>query len=286
MKVEMRNILIGLCFLHVSLIVAQSDSQIVTETYKTVDTTMLEMEIHFPTDMETLKDYPAIVFYFGGGWNGGNIGQFRPHAKYFSQRGLICVLADYRVRSRQGATPFQSLKDANSAIRYLRIHADRLQIDPDKIIASGGSAGGHLAAATALTRGFYEIGEDPTISAIPNALVLFNPVIDNGPGGYGYDRIGPAYRAFSPLHNIQEGAPPTILFCGTNDRHIPEVTLEYYKTVMEKVGSRCDLHLFQDQTHGFFNYNKRGYYNKTVIATDQFLASLGYIDGAHKIETE
>jgi hypothetical protein len=49
---------------------------------------------------------------------------------------------------------------------------------------------------------------------IPNALVLFNPFIDNGPGGYGYDRIGDACKSFSALHNIKNGTPPTILFLG------------------------------------------------------------------------
>ncbi|MFT6809269.1 MAG: acetyl esterase [Saprospiraceae bacterium] len=260
-------------------IFGQRDSNITEEIYKKVDTTSLSMEIHYPSEMEDGKRYPAMIFYFGGGWNGGSISQFRPHAEYFSSRGLICVLADYRVKSRQGATPFQSLKDANSAIRYLRIHADRLHIDQYRIIGSGGSAGGHLAAATAMTNGFLESGEDVTVSTKPNALVLFNPVIDNGPGGYGYDRIGPAYKEFSPLHNIQEGTPPTIIFCGTDDKLIPVATLDYYKTVMEKVGSRCDLHLYPNQTHGFFNYAKRDNYNKTVIAADNFLSSLGYITG-------
>ena len=253
---------------------AQDKTQVV---YKKIDTTTLKMDIYYPPGYDIKNSYPAIVFFFGGGWTNGSIGQFEPHAKYFSGRGLVCFLPDYRVYSRQQTTPFESLKDAKSAIRYIRKHAGDFHIDTSKIVASGGSAGGHLAAATALIDKYNENGEDLSISCIPNALVLFNPVIDNGPGGYGYERVGNEYKDFSPLHNIKKGAPPTIFFLGTNDKLIPVETAEYYKKVMEKVQSRCDLKLFEGQGHGFFNSSNSDYYKKTVFEADNFLQSLGYL---------
>ena len=183
-------------------------------------------------------------------------------------------------------TPFESVKDAKSAIRYIRKNASKFNIDPDKIIGSGGSAGGHLAAATALVDTYYESTDDLSVSCIPNALVLFNPVVDNGPGGYGFERIGESYKEFSPLHNIREGAPPTILFLGTNDNLIPVETAEYYKIVMEKVSSRCELHLYQGEGHGFFNYNKFENYKNTVAKTDDFLQSLGYLSNQPMVKIE
>jgi acetyl esterase/lipase len=247
--------------------------------YKQIDTVQLQMDIYYPEQMENGKTYPGMVFFFGGGWNGGTVKQFEPHARYLSSRGIICFLADYRVKNRQGTTPFESLMDAKSAVRYIRKHAGEFQVDPDKIIAAGGSAGGHLAAATALVQPYNEPG-DPPVSCVPNALVLFNPVIDNGPGGYGYERIGEHFFAFSPLHNIRAGAPPTIFFLGTADNLIPVETAEYYQTVMEKVGSRCELHLYEGAGHGFFNKGRAGgHYYKTVLATDKFLTALGYLSG-------
>ena len=77
--------------------------------YKQVDSTSLYLEIDYPPGYETTKSYPAIVFYFGGGWNGGTTGHFEPHARYFAERGLVCFRVDYRVNSRQGTTPFESL---------------------------------------------------------------------------------------------------------------------------------------------------------------------------------
>jgi acetyl esterase/lipase len=247
--------------------------------YKEVDTTRLFMEIYSPDSMHPDSSYPAMIYFFGGGWNGGSTQQFKPHAEYFSSRGVICFLVEYRVKTRNHTTPFESLMDAKSAVRFVRANASSFHVDPSKIIASGGSAGGHLAAATALITPFNEETDDFSVSCIPNALVLFNPVIDNGPGGYGYERVGYKYKEFSPLHNIIEGAPPTLFFLGTHDRLIPVETARYYKMVMEKVGSRCDLFLYEEAGHGFFNFRSPHYYSKTVYETDRFLHSLGYLKG-------
>ncbi len=255
-----------------------------TLVYKNVDTSQLVLVVDYPPDFDASKNYAAMVFFFGGGWNGGNTSHFEQHARYFAARGMICFRADYRVKSRQGTSPFESLKDAKSAMRYIREHAVDLHIDPNKIVASGGSAGGHLAAATALITGYNEGSDLLYYSSVPNALVLFNPVMDNGPGGYGYERVGEAYLSFSPLHNIRAGAPPTILFLGTKDKLIPVETAEYYNVVMDKVGSRCEVLLYEGQGHGFFNYGNTKYYKETLSVANEFLVSLGYLEKEPEIE--
>jgi acetyl esterase/lipase len=195
-------------------------------------------------------------------------------------------LVDYRIKSINNTTPFESVKDAKSVIRYIRTKESSFNVDSSKIIASGGSAGGHLAAATALLDSYSETTDDLSISCIPNALVLFNPVFDNGPGGYGFEQIRDEYKNFSPLHNIKKGAPPTIVFLGSNDKHIPVETAAYYKKVMEKVGSRCDLKIYDGQNHGFFNYKNLEYYKKTVMEADAFLVSLGYLNNEPVVNIE
>jgi len=245
--------------------------------YKQTDTTKLFLSVYFPNGFDSTKSYPAMVFFFGGGWINGNLKQFEPHAKYFSERGYVCFLADYRVESRNKTTPFESLKDAKSAIRFIRKHAECFHVDTARIVACGGSAGGQLAAACALTTKYTEAYEDLSISCKPNALVLFNPVIDNGPGGYGFDKIGNEYVNFSPLHNIKKGAPPTIIFQGTNDNFIPVKTVYLFKKLMQQDGNRCDLILYEGMGHGFFNYQNYDNYKKTIFETDTFLISLGYL---------
>lgn len=252
--------------------------------YKQVDTISLFLYADYPPDFDTSQRLPAIVFFFGGGWTGGSCDQFAPHARYLAERGLICFRADYRVYGKHGTTPFESLRDAKSAMRFVRAHADELGVDPDQLIASGGSAGGQLAAATAVIEGFNEADEDLSTSCVPNALVLFNPVFDNGPGGYGYERIGQQYKDFSPLHNLGGEMPPTIVFFGTEDPLVPVETARYFKTVMERTGSRCDLYLYEGEGHGFFNYRSFENYRSTLGRADTFLVSLGLLERDPVIE--
>ena len=249
-----------------------------TFTYKSIDTVNLSVEMFYPKGYDQKQSYPAIIFFFGGGWVRGTTEQFRPHAEYLSSLGMFCFLADYRVSDRHQTTAFESLMDAKSAVRFVKSLGSKYSIDTTRIVASGGSAGGHLAAATAIIEGYNDPADDLSIDCKPDALVLFNPVIDNGPGGYGFDRIGDAYKDFSPLHNITKEAPPTIFFLGTKDNLIPVETAEYYRAVMEKVGSQCNLFLYEGQGHGFFNYRNKEYYDKTVGEMEGFLKSLRYLD--------
>jgi len=244
----------------------------IKEIYKTTPEDSLSLEVYLPQDKDESR--PAMIFFFGGGWNGGSTDQFRPHAEYFAQKGMVSVLADYRVHSRHQTNPFEALEDAKAALRYLKINAEKWGIDSSRIVAAGGSAGGHLAAATALTKDFDAAHK---INPKPAALVLFNPVIDNGPGGYGHERIGNRYKEFSPLHNIEEGAPPTLFFLGTEDRLIPVITAQYYQMVMEKVGSYCELILYEGEGHGFFNFKNQDIYQQTITETTTFLTKLGFI---------
>ena len=246
--------------------------------YKQIDSIELFMEYYSPPKVDSADLRPAMIFFYGGAWKRANFYQFEQHAKYFSERGIACFLADYRVKDKHNSSPFEALKDAKSAIRYVRKYAEDFGIDPTKLIAAGGSAGGHLAAATALILHHTAATDDLNISCIPNALVLFNPVIDNGPGGFGYDRVGDSFPMFSPLHNIRRGAPPTLIHLGTNDPLIPVETAAYYKMVMEKVDSKCELELYEGKKHGFFNYKYFDVYKETVQKTDRFLQSLGYLN--------
>ncbi|WP_372772916.1 alpha/beta hydrolase [Mangrovibacterium sp.] len=250
-------------------------------TYKVVNSDTLDLILRYPPKFKQSKTYPTIIFFFGGGWNGGTVDQFKPQAEYFAERGMITVLADYRVKSRHKTSPYEAVADAKSAIRFLRQHADELNINPEKIAASGGSAGGHLAATCGVCPGLDEHGEDLAVSSRANALVLFNPVFDNGPDGFEHKRMGDRWMEISPAHNIKKGTPPTIVFLGREDHLIPASVAENYKQKMEEVGSRCDLFLYDGAGHGFFNNDKYEgeFFKKTVHEADLFLKSLKYLKG-------
>ncbi|MDU0353278.1 alpha/beta hydrolase fold domain-containing protein [Paraglaciecola aquimarina] len=168
-------------------------------------------------------------------------------------------------------------------MRWVRSHAIELGINPNMIAAGGGSAGGQLAIAAAVLKDFDEEGESTSVSPRPDALALFNPAFDNGPNGVGYDRVKSYWKQFSPLHNLNENVPPTIVFLGTKDKLIPVETAQLFKYKMEQNGSRCDLFLYEGQIHGFFNRNKKiNRYHETLSELDKFLVSLGYLPPSNK----
>lgn len=248
--------------------------------YKQVGDTKLFLHVYNPDGHKDSDQKPAIVFFFGGGWNGGTPKQFEPHCQYLSQRGMVAITAEYRVKSRNKTTPFECVKDGKSAIRWVRANANKLGVDPSRIAAGGGSAGGHVAAATGNCPGLEEKEEDKKVRSRPEALVLFNPVYDNSSKGYGYDRVKARWKEISPMHNISEGAPPTIVFLGTKDKLIPVETAQEYDRRMKAIGSRSELYLYKDATHGFFNKGKKGdYYPDTIAKMDKFFVSLGWLTG-------
>ncbi len=222
---------------------------------------------------------PGIVFFHGGGWVGGRPSQFNEQARHFARRGMVCVQVEYRLLTTRGAPPTICAHDAKSAMRWVRAHASDWGLDRDRIAAAGGSAGGHLAAFVGMVDGLDDPQDDRNVSPKANALLLFNPVLDNGPGGWGADRVGDLYRQLSPAHNVSSDDPPAIVFLGTQDRLIPVETIRRFQQSMEKAGIRCDARFYEGQPHGFFNYGRgdNRYYRETLADADAFLVSLGWL---------
>lgn len=261
------------------------------ETYKTVGETALRLWIYSPAK-KAEKPAAGIVFFFGGGWANGTPKQFEQHCKKLAARGMVAMTADYRVSSRHQSTVADSVRDAKSAMRWVRAQAAELGVDPERLAAGGGSAGGHLAAATALLPGLDDPADDRKVSARPQALVLFNPVVVlaaapetgfelNGATAENWKkRAGTELEQISPYHHVSGSAPPTIIFHGRADTTVPYSTVEAFTKKMKGAGARCELVGYDDQQHGFFNYGRNGdvYYRRTLKAADEFLTSCGYLE--------
>ena len=116
--------------------------------YKEASGAKLFLHVFNPEGHKTTDARPAIVFFFGGGWNGGTPKQFEPHCQYLARRGMVAITAEYRVKSRNKTSPFECVADGKSAVRFIRANAAKLGVDPKRVAAGGGSAGGHVAAAT------------------------------------------------------------------------------------------------------------------------------------------
>ncbi len=271
-----------------------SGAQVVT--YKTVGETKLALNVFNPEGHKASDSRAAIVFFFGGGWTSGSPGQFEQQCRYLASRGMVAITADYRVASRHQVKAAQCVADAKSAIRYVRAHAVELGVDPKRIAAGGGSAGGHIAGCTGTLPGLDEAGEDAQVSSVPDAMVLFNPALTLAPvdgndfGGFGArlpaEKLGAEPVAISPTHNVKAGVPPTIVFHGKADTTVPFATVEVFAAAMKKAGNRCEVAGFEGQQHGFFNFGRgdNSMFLATLTQADKFLASLGWLGGEPTVE--
>jgi len=267
-----------------------------SEVYKTASDTELRLYIFQPQDLEPGDRRPAVVFFFGGGWRNGSPVQFAEQSRYLAKRGMVAICADYRVSSRQDVTPLDCVEDARSAMSYVRENANRLGIDPQRIAAAGGSAGGHLAACVGVLDD-AEADEESAVSRA-NALVLFNPAVqlaafDGDDEALRADaiasmnaRTGGRAKEISPIHHIGDHEPPTLILHGTEDKTVPFSTVQRFGDEMRKRGNRCEVVGFKGAGHGFFNLRRGNdaMNQATTRLMDEFFVSLGWLDGRPTID--
>jgi acetyl esterase/lipase len=250
-------------------------------TYKTSGDVSLQLHIFEPTSTgndKTTRPRPSIVFFFGGGWVHGTPIQWYPECAHFADRGFVAISADYRIASAHGTKPFEAVDDARDAIRWIRTHAPELGIDPKRIYAAGASAGGHLAAMTAFEPQSEAAVVSSAISARPNALLLWYPVLDTSAEGYGHALFGERFAEFSPLHRLANSPrlPPTLILIGTADEATPEATVRTFQQRARKSGAVCEVQFFPGGRHPLYAYRKGGgpLRDATLAAADSFIFSL------------
>ena len=114
----------------------------------------------------------------------------------------------------------------------------------------------------------------------PNAMVLFNPVVDVA----GLKRLAERFpkdpREISPFQHICSNLPPTIIFHGTEDKTVPYKQAQRFTKAMREAGNTCELCAYEGRVHGFFNHGRDdgSDYEQTVAQMDDFLVQLGYLD--------
>jgi acetyl esterase len=246
-----------------------------THVYKVIDGAEMRLHVFNPPNHSASEQRPAILFFFGGGWAQGGIEQFVPQSKYLAQRGMVAIVVDYRVFRRHNTSPFEAMADAKSAIRWVRSRANELGLDPDRIVASGGSAGGHIALSAAVFDSFDEASEDARISSKPNALILFNPVVDTEQR----PEFGARGEEGSPLHHIVRNLPPMAIFHGKADTAVPYIGVEKFCGEARKLENICELFGYEGATHGFFNppVEEGKWYRETLLEADRFLTNINYL---------
>jgi acetyl esterase len=240
---------------------------------------------------------PAILFFFSSAWDSGLVSQFAPHCLHFVQRGMVAITVEYRISSLHGTGPLEAMADARSAMRWARRHAGELGINPDRIVGAGGSAGAHaiLTAAMLKEKEYDSPSDPPDQSCVPNALILFDPVVDltdPQPGGkFGPGRFASAQaaRQASPLRRVRSKLPPMLLMHGTADRLLPFEATRSFVRRMRRWFRRNDCRLipYEGCGHSFFNFNvDPKWFETTLNQADQFLVEKGILEPAPPADQE
>jgi len=270
---------------------AGTDDQVmhIQEVYKTIDTCKLKIDIFYTNQSLERENNTAIVFFHGGGWAYGSPGEFFTTCERYAKMGIVTFSVEYRLSIENGVTPhktispIESVMDAKTAIRWVRQNAGKFHIDSNKIVASGQSAGGHLALCTAMIDDHNEKSDNHNTSCRPDAILLFSACVNAVEGWC--DRLLADRRnkiwSISPAHNIKPGLPPMIEFHGIDDEQVPKWTVQFFEIAMKKEGNYFELHTYEGRKHYLGDGNpkySRYYDDEILMIADDFLRKYNLLD--------
>ena len=249
------------------------------KTYKTVDGFNLDIHVFLPDSTYQKTKRPVIVYFSGGSWTKGTPEWAFYDCTNFSKNGWVAVSVEYRVADRYETTPFEAVKDARSAIRWLRMNADTYNIDTNRIVASGNSAGGHLVLTTVLATEINEGTDNLNFSASPNLLLVnsgvYNLYAEGSTDWISRDLKDKTYvKKISPQHLLRKGLPPILVIHGTNDRSVDYATAKAFAEAMKPLENPFEFETLEGAPHHIW-YDRR-FSGKVASFRKEFLKKYGY----------
>lgn len=249
----------------------------IIETYKEIDGFKLDMHLFLPNSKDYKGKRPTIVQFHGGSWSEGKPDWFFSTAEAYVKQGWVVGVVEYRIKGKQGTYPFESVKDAKSSMRWIRKNAKKYNIDSNKIIATGNSAGGHLSLAIALIDNWNESNDNLEISAKPNIIIINSGVYDLTTNSNRW--ITENYenrdivKEISPNHLLKKSDVKMLLIHGAKDRNCPYETAEYFYNEMRSLGNDIKLHTVKDAEHMIW-YGKHS--TEVSKITSEYIKSLNF----------
>jgi acetyl esterase/lipase len=249
------------------------------KAYKTVGSFKLDIHMFLPDSLMNGNKRPVIVYFHGGSWSEGKPDCFFYACESYAKKGWVACAVEYRIYGRQGTLPFDAVMDAKSAIRWLRQHSTEYNIDTNKIVASGNSAGGHLILCTALADNWNEKTDDLKFSSVPNVLMVNSGVYDLTDQKTAWIRKDlkdkNLVKEISPDYLFKNNFPPTLIIHGTDDQNVPYSTAQKFVTGLTKSGnSKIEFHSIKGAGH--FIWFDPKYSSEVSRLRNEFLTKLGY----------
>jgi len=231
--------------------------------YCEVDGVELRLDIAIPKGE---GPFPGVICIHGGGWSGGQREVYSPVIRQLAAEGFVAATASYRLAP--GHKFPAAIEDVKCSVRFLRAHAKDFKIDPRRIGATGGSAGGHLVALLGTTtkedglegRGGY-LDQSSRVSAVcdlygPTDIV--NQTWSDETDQIVYRFMGKtreedieAYKLASPLFQVSRDDPPFLIFHGDSDGLVPVNQSKILHEALQKAGVPSELVIYEGADHGW-----------------------------------
>ena len=207
----------------------------------------LHLDLYLPKGRK--KATPAVIFIHGGAWRGGKRSDMKFYCVKFAEKGYVTATVTYRLT---GEAPFPAARVEAAVINPgSRVNAVKYKIDPEHIVVSGNSAGGHLSMMIGYSDdpSLEGSGGNNSISSSVCAVVNFygptdlttdfakkQGVVEDFMGGKTFDESPNIYKSASPLFHLTRNDPPTLIFHGTIDSTVPIVQADNLAEKLKKLG--------------------------------------------------
>ena len=233
-----------------------------------------KMDVYLPANRNT-TDTKIALFIHGGSWSGGDKMDFNEAINVLKQKlpDYAMININYRL-AYYGRNRFPAqIDDIQSALDFIKNNADKYQVNTDKIVLIGASAGAHLALLHA-----YKYNEDNRVKAVvdlfgPTDLTdLYHrhpvpaasqPVLVNLLGSTPATNAG-LYKAASPINFITTSTVPTKIFHGAGDYVVPINQSNALKAKLQANNVKVDMTVYPTEGHGWYGNNLADTYTKTV----------------------
>jgi acetyl esterase/lipase len=244
----------------------------------------LALDVFYPAKRSKHKK-TAILIIHGGGWRSGSKDMFHSMAQHLAALGYVCFTPEYRL-STEALYP-AGVYDVKAAIRWVRKNAWKYNIDTNKIVVAGHSAGGELAAMMGATNGlaaFEGSGCDLQCNSKVNAVIDLDGLLafihpESGEGddskrisaatnwfGFSKTENPELWKQGSPLTHVGKHTPP-ILFINSNVARMHAGREDFIK-ILKEHDIYSEIQFF-DAPHSFVSFEP--WFTPTIKYMDDFL---------------
>jgi acetyl esterase/lipase len=231
----------------------------------TTDGVRLTMDFYQPKEMTGPS--PAVIYVHGGGWTGGDKsdGAGLLFKSELVRRGYVMAAINYRLAPKY-TFPAQ-IEDVKCAVRYLRANAAKYNLDPKRIGAIGGSAGGQLVSLLGVSDNEWNTGENSDQSSRVQAVVdMFGPsdlklMLAGSSRSFALNIFNtsspddPLVGSYSPVTYVTSDDPPFLILHGDQDAVVPLEQSQILYDKLKAAGVPVELVVVKNAGHGFVPVN-------------------------------